>query len=159
MLRSSPKTWNIENRDFYRLISLGTDQWIWWWCCNGDFNSGLVCLPCCLRKRPLKQDFSDIYLTTFLESVISEIQNLLESSFFSIYLKFLLDFEKEGKYWEKVLCFWDNCIWIGIVKLSLLRTGYFSSVANVLTRNHKIWHINKEDFFEHNFVASGKWIW
>ena len=146
MLRSSPKTWNIENRDFYRLISLGTDQWIWWWCCNGDFNSGLVCLPCCLRKRPLKQDFSDIYLTTFLESVISEIQNLLESSFFSIYLKFLLDFEKEGKYWEKVLCFWDNCIWIGIVKLSLLRTGYFSSAANVLTSSPKNMHVNHRDF-------------
>ena len=31
---------------------------------------------------PLKRDFLDIYLTTFSESVISEIKNLWGSSFF-----------------------------------------------------------------------------
>ena len=28
--------------------------------------------------------------------------------------------KKKGKNGEKVFCFWDNCIWIGDVKLSLL---------------------------------------
>ena len=36
------------------------------------------------------------------------------------------------KFQKKAFCFWDNCISIGIVKLSLLRRGYFSSAANVL---------------------------
>ena len=159
MLTSSPKTWNIKGRDFYQLIWLGTNQGIWWWCCDADFNSGSACLPCCLGKVPLKQDFSDIYLTTFLESVISEIQNLLGSSFFSKYLKFILDLKNEAKYWQKVLCLWDNCIWIGIVKLSLLRRGYFSSTTNVLTSSPKTWHVKNRDFFRLHWPGNDRLIW
>ena len=159
VLISSQKTWNIKGRDFYQLIWLGTNQGIWWWCCDADFNSGSACLPCCLGKVPLKQDFSDIYLTTFLESVISEIQNLLGSSFFSKYLKFILDLKNEAKYWQKVLCFWDNCIWIGIVKLSLLRRGYFSSTTNVLTSSPKTWHVKNRDFFRLHWPGNDRLIW
>ena len=86
-------------------------------------------------------------MTTFLESEISKIQNLWGSSFGLKCLKFKLDFENAGKSWGKVFCYLDNCIWIGIVKLSLLRTGYFSSAANVLTSSPKIWHANKRDVF------------
>ena len=50
----------------------------------------------------------------------------------------VLDVKNSAKNWEKAFCFWDNCIWIGIVKLSLLRRGCFSSAANVLTRSPKI---------------------
>ena len=159
VLTSSPKTWNIKGRDFYQLIWLGTNQGIWWWCCDADFNSGSAYLPCCLGKVPLKQDFSDIYLTTFLESVISDIQNLLGSSFFSKYLKFILDLKNEAKYWQKVLCFWDNCIWIGIVKLSLLRRGYFSSTTNVLTSSPKTWHVKNRDFFRLHWPGNDRLIW
>ena len=69
-----------------------------------------------------------------LKVVISEIQKLWGWSFFSKYSKFNLDFKNAGKNWEKKCFFWDNCIWIGIIKLSLLRTRYFSSVANVSPR-------------------------
>ena len=48
---------------------------------------------------PLKQDLLDIYLTTFSESVISELQKLLGSSFFSKWLKFNLDFKNAAKNW------------------------------------------------------------
>ena len=58
--------------------------------------------------------------------------------FFLKYLKFNLDFENALKNWEKVFCFRDNCIWIGIIKLSLLRRGYFSLVRNDLTSCPKI---------------------
>ena len=37
-----------------------------------------------------------------------------------------------------------------LLKLSLLRTGYFSSPANALTSTPNISHVNKRDFFEHN---------
>ena len=40
--------------------------------------------------------------------------------------------QKSSRKLRKTFCFWDNCISIGIVKLSLLRRGYFSSAANVL---------------------------
>ena len=49
---------------------------------------------------------------------------------------------------EKKFFFWDNCIWTGIVKLSLLRTVYISSAANVLATSPKIWHVKKRDVFQ-----------
>ena len=58
--------------------------------------------------------------------------------------------QKSSRKLRKTFCFWDNCISIGIVKLSLLRRGYFSSAANVLTSSPKIWHVNKRDFFQLN---------
>ena len=53
----------------------------------------------------------------------------------------------------------DNCIWIGIVKLFLLRTGFFSSATSVLTSSTEISHVNKRDFLQLNFLGSGQWIW
>ena len=57
--------------------------------------------------------------------------------------------------------FWfsEISIWITLIKFSLLRKGYFSSVANLLTNGPKIWHVNKRDFFEHNSHPSDQWIW
>ena len=72
--------------------------------------------------------------------------------------KFHLDFKNAVKNSEKVFCFRDNCIWIGIVKLSLLRTGYFSSAANVLTSSTKILHVNKREFFQLHRLGSDQWI-
>ena len=43
-----------------------------------------------------------------------------------------------------------------VLKGILLRTGYFSSGANVLTRNPKIWHVNKRDFFELHLLGSDR---
>ena len=96
----------------------------------------------------------DIYLTIFSESVISEIQNQWRLSFFSKYLKFIVNFKNAAKKWANFFYIWDNWIWIGTVKFSVLRTGYFSSAASVLTSSPKIWHVNKRLFFEHNFGAS-----
>ena len=68
-------------------------------------------------------------------------------------------FQKWSKKLRKSFCWLDNCIWIGIVKLSLLRTGYFSSAANVLTSSPKIWHVKNRDFFQLNLLGSDQWIW
>ena len=77
------------------------------------------------------------------------------SSLFLKYSRFNLDFKNATRSWEKVFCFWDNCIWIGIIKLSLLRTKYFSSADIVLTWNPKILYVNKRNFFPTQF--SGQW--
>ena len=92
-------------------------------------------------------------------SVISAIKKLWRSSFYSKCPKCNIDFKNVAKNSEKVYCFWDHCIWIGIVKLSQWRTRYFSSAANVLTSSPKIWHANKRDLFLLNFLCSDRWIW
>ena len=73
--------------------------------------------------------------------------------------KFQLDSNKAAENGEKIFSFRDNCIWIAIFKLSLLRIGYFSLAANVLTSSPKIWHVKKGDFFQFNWLDSDRWIW
>ena len=79
--------------------------------------------------------------------------------FFLKYLKLQLDLKNAAKNSENVFCWLNNCMRIGIVKLSLLRTGYFSSAANVLTSSPKISHVNQRDFFQINWLGSDKLIW
>ena len=155
MLTSSSKILHDNKRDFFRLNGPGSDQRIRERWCDADFKSAWARLRRCLLKDSLKRHFLDIYLTTFSECVNSEIQNLWGSSFFWNHLKFKLDFKNSTQNSQKIFCFWDNCIWISIVKLSLLGTGYFSSAANVLTSSPKIWHVNKREFFQLHFT----WQW
>ena len=70
--------------------------------------------------------------------------------------KFNEDFKKAGKNSEEVFCFWDNSIWIGFFKLSLLRREYIWSAINVLTNRLRILHSTNTDFFESNFVQSNQ---
>ena len=158
MLRRSPQIWHVNKRGSFEHNILASDILIWKRCCHKDFNSVWARFPYCLSKHPLKWDFLDIYLTTFWEYVTWEIQNLRGLSFVSKYSKFNLDFENAVKIWGKNFCFWDNCMWIGNVQLSLLRRGYFSSADNVLTSSPKIWHVNKRNFFQLNWLGSDQWI-
>ena len=66
------------------------------------------------------------------------------------------NFENAEKNSEKVFSFWDHCISIGTVKFSLLRAEYLPSAANVLTSSPKIWHANKADFLQLNFLGSNQ---
>ena len=111
-----------------------------------DFNSVWAPLPYCFMKAPVKQDFLDIYLTTFSESVISVVPYLWGSTFFWKCSKFDLDLKNAEKNWGKGFCVWDNCIYICFLMFSLLGTGYLSWEANVLTSSRKIWHVNKTGF-------------
>ena len=79
--------------------------------------------------------------------------------FFSKTFKLSDRFRKWSQKVIKNFCFWDNWIWIAIVTLSLLRTGYFSPVAIRLSSSPKILHVNKTDFFRHNFLGSDGRIW
>ena len=53
---------------------------------------------------------------------------------------------------EKKFFFWGNSIWIGWVKLSVLRREYLSSAVNVLTNRLKILHSTNIGFFQLNYV-------
>ena len=56
---------------------------------------------------------------------------------------------------ENIFTFWDNCIWIGYVKLCVLRAENLLSAVNLLTNSLKIFHISKRDFLQLNFLK--KW--
>ena len=144
---------------FFQLDWLGSDQSKLSRCCDEDFSSAWAHFQCCLLKGPPKRGFLDIYLTTSSESVISKLQNVWGSYFVTKYSKFNLDFTNGAENWEKVFFSWYNCILIGIVKLSLLRAGYFSSAANVLTRSPSYCSVNKGNFFKVNWFRSDQWIW
>ena len=47
---------------------------------------------------------------------------------------------------EKIFCFWDKCIWIVCIQLSLLIREYLSSPVNVLQKRLKNFHVSKSDF-------------
>ena len=84
--------------------------------------------------------------------LILEIFQPWGSSLFWKYAKFNLDFKNAEKNWGNIFCFWDNYIWIGCVKLFLLRIEHLWSAVNVLTNSPKILHTLKETFS--NWIAS-----
>ena len=92
--------------------------------------------------------------TRFPECVILEKNLLWGSSFFWKCSKFNLDFGNARKNPEKCFSFWDNCVRIGCVKLSLLRTEYLSSAVNVLTNSYKALRLTKTDFFRLNYLPN-----
>ena len=98
--------------------------------------------------------FQTFIQSPFSESVIWEIHWLWGSSFFWKCSKFNVDYRNAEKNWEKVFCFWDNSIWIGCVKLSLLRGEYLSSAVNVLTNSLNILNSGNIDLFQLNYVDS-----
>ena len=162
VLSSNPTICHVNKRDLFRtqficqgpmnlmkMLSWRFQQ------CLGTFT---ILLPK-ESSETLKRDFLDFHLITFSDSVISKIQNLWGSSFFSESLKFNANFKSGAENREKDFCFRDYCIWMCIVKLSLWRTRYFSSAADVLTSSTKIWHVNKRGFFQLNFLVNDQWIW
>ena len=74
--------------------------------------------------------------------------------FFKKCSKFNVDFKNQENDSDKVFCFWDNSIWIGSVKLPILRRENLSSVVNVSTNSPKIFHRTTVDFFRLNYVES-----
>ena len=120
----------------------------------------------CLGKFPmlLLEGSSQTGLFRHLYDYVFGVRNFENTKsmrvvFFIKISKFWAIFQKCSEKWEKVFCFWDHCIWIGMVNLSLLTTGYFSLAANVLTSSPEIFHANMRDFFELNLLASDHWIW
>ena len=75
-----------------------------------------------------------------------EITKSMSIIFFAKMLKISAAFKKGSNKLRKSCCFLRNCIWIGIVKLSLLTRQCFPSAANMLTSTPKILHVKKRYF-------------
>ena len=60
--------------------------------------------------------------------------------------KFNADLKNAEKNSEKLISFWDKCIWIVYIHLFLLIREYLSLAVNVLRKGLKNFHVFKSDF-------------
>ena len=121
-------------------------------CCASDFNTVLGRLPCQYSKGPLKLDFWDIYLVTFLRVRKFKNRSAVRVICFLKNFKIESKPKKCKKNSENIFRFWDNCVWKSCYKLPLLRRQYFSSEVNVLANSPKTLDITQRDFFDLNFL-------
>ena len=97
------------------------------------FQQCLLPFTCCFAKNRMKLDFFEIWLTTFFW-----VHNVGNTATMKVILllkmfKILSSFQNCRNKFRKCFFFWDNCIWIGCLKLSLLRRENLSSAVNMLT--------------------------
>ena len=57
-----------------------------------------------------------------------------------------MQIQKTQKKIRKIFGFWDKCIWIDGIQLSLLIREYLSPAVNVLRKGLKNVHVSKSDF-------------
>ena len=103
-------------------------------------------LPCRLSRGILKQEFLDIYLSTFFGAKNFRNTQAMRVRFFRKCSKLNVDLKNWETNSEEMFCFWDKGIWIVCIELSLLRREYLSSVVNVLTKSFKTFHVTKNNF-------------
>ena len=106
-------------------------------CCRPDFNSGWARLRCCLSKNPLKWNFLDIYLATYLG--VRNFQNIWAMTVILFFENIQISrrFRKRSKKIRKISRFWDTCIWIACVKMFPIYMGYeshlfFENIQNLM---------------------------
>ena len=157
LLRNSSVILHITKRDFSQLNCFPIDQLMRLWA--SDFNSVWHRLPCPLLKSLLKGDCLDICLTTSFPVCNFIYTSAMRVIFFLKLSKIYSRFQKLRKEFGKPFCVLDYCIWIGCVKLCLLRREKLSSAVNVLTNSPKILDITKKDFSQLNWLDSDQWIW
>ena len=153
MLANSPEIWHVNKRYFSNSIALAVIN---------KFDKGAVVEISTMFGSTYhvacQWVFSSVNFYTFINDVCG-VRNLgntksIRVIFFVKMFKTYFRFRKCRIKFRKSFCFWYNCISIGIVKFSLLRTGYLPLAANVLTRSPKIWHVTKRDFFQLNCLSS-----
>ena len=81
-------------------------------------------------------------------SVISAIILQWGSPFCKKCSKFRVDFKNIEKKLEKDFSFRDNCIWIGCIKLSLLRREYLPSALSMLGNSLEFLHVTNREFWQ-----------
>ena len=125
-----PSQWSFK---MIKLLSLRLNQ------CFGPFKMSPW-------MGPLKRERLDIYLSTSLV-----VDNFLNTSamrviFFWKCSKFSADSKNAEENSEKMFCFWDKCIWLVCIHLSLLIREYLSEAVTVLRKGLKNFHVSKSDF-------------
>ena len=70
------------------------------------------------------------------------------------YSIFNVDFENTLKNGENVFGFWDNCMWMGCIKLSLFVRAHLSTTVVVLTNSLNLFFITKRDLLQLKCISS-----
>ena len=100
----------------------------------GQFKAGLDLFSMfCLWKCVIKRVFLDIIYPRHFHSVTWEIYKLRGPSSLLKCSKINVDFRNGANNSKQVICFLDNCIWIGCGQISLLRRQY-SSYSHITTQ-------------------------
>ena len=125
-----PSEWSFK---MIKALSLRLNQ------CSGR-------LPSPLSRGPLKRERLDIYLrTSFVVGNFGKWYPI-RVFFFRKCAKFNADSKNAQKNSEKMFCFWDKCIWLVRIHLSLLITEYMSQAVTVLWQGLKNFNVSKSDF-------------
>ena len=82
-----------------------------------------------------------VFLSRWFRKYIS-----YEGIFFWKCWKFNADSKNAEKNWEKMFYFWDKCICIVCIQLSLLVMEYLSQAVTLLRKGHKKFHVSKIEF-------------
>ena len=101
---------------------------------------------------------SETELFGHLSNHVFGVRNFRDTRYMmaSFFRKINVDSKNSKKKWEKVICFWGNCISIDTAKICLLRTGYLSLAANVLTSSPQNWYVNKWDLLQLSWLESDR---
>ena len=92
-----------------------------------------------------------IYFTTYFRFCDIRNTSAMRSIFSWKYSKFNQAFKNAE---TNFFFFWNNCIWIGYLKFSVLKRGYLSSAINMLTNIFKTLHITMRYFLQLNWLHS-----
>ena len=133
-LTQSPVQWSINMAEV-----------VWFTFINRLLPFNILLLEGSSERGLFRDLFNHVFRWPYFQKYISyEIDLFLKCSSFTIEFKIL------ETNWGKAFCFWDSCIWIGCLKLSLLDREYLSSAVNMLTNIPKTLYITKWYFFQVN---------
>ena len=93
------------------------------------------------QTRAFRHLSKDVFCARLFRKYIS-----YERIFFWKCSKFNGDSKNAEKNWEKRFCFWDKCIWIVCILLSLLIREYLSQAVTLLRKGLKNFCFSKSDF-------------
>ena len=102
--------------------------------------------PCRLSSRALKRELLDIYLSAPFGDRSFGNTEAGRVILFRKCSKFNADSKNAKKNSDKMFRFWDKCIWIACIQLSLLIREYLSSAVHVLRKRLKNFNVSKCDF-------------
>ena len=146
ILRKSLKNFHVSKSNFFQLNYLHSDHSIWSRYWREDWISVSAHLPCGLSTWHLQRDLSDIYLSTSFSVGNFRNSEAMKVTFLRKSWKFNTDLKRAEKNWQKIFCFWEKCLWIVCIELSLLMREYLLSEVNVLRKGLKNFHVSKSDF-------------
>ena len=120
MLAKSLKISHTTKIEFFKLISSQSDQKIWQKYWHADWSGPLDTLTCLVSISVLIWGFLRIQITLLFAVYNFRNKSPLRLIFFCKVVQISCRLRKCKKKSTKKSWFWDNCIWIGCVRHSLL---------------------------------------